>query len=697
MNLLGFCFDSTTGGITGGHAPGLVVLSFLVAAFASYSALDMSSRWRSSEDGRGKFWLPMGGLTLGAGIWSMHFIAMTAFDVPFEQGYDPLLTFLSGVIAIAAVIVGLIVLGKRPSWFRLAISGTVVGAGVTAMHYVGMSALIVPAKVIYRPELFSLSILIALAASTAALWLATNVNRVWHRMIAAVVMAIAICGMHYTGMSGTVLVVSPEQTQAVAVVSKGLLAGLVVVGVAAIVLAGLAMALVDRSRLLRERAEREASRLRELTTALENARSTAEAAVAEKAQFLAVMSHEIRTPMNGVLGMLESVMRSNLNAAQRDEIVTARDSAAMLLQILNNILDFSKIEAGQVAFEQLSFSASALADDVVSVLEPQAARQGLALKVEVDSNLPPWVTGDPTRFRQILINLVSNAVKFTEAGEVIVTLRYAHGEHAGEICVSVKDTGIGIDEAGQQRLFKHFTQADSSTTRRFGGTGLGLAICRQLVESMGGRIGVRSEPGKGSTFWFRLPTSEGDEPDWTDDVEPDFVFAMPLRLLVAEDNPINQKVLRALLSHHGLDITFVGDGAQAVEAVATSGFDVVLMDICMPVMDGPAATRAIRALACDAANVPIIALTANAMAGDREKYLADGMNDYVSKPIEIRELLMAIIRQCPEAGARALAAQHSIDDEIARERAGAPDAASDLSAGKHSKDGQASGLVRARR
>ncbi|MDP3737092.1 MAG: MHYT domain-containing protein [Hyphomonadaceae bacterium] len=617
----------------------------------------MSSRRRSSETGKGLFWLPMSGLTLGAGIWSMHFIAMTAFDVPFEQGYDPTLTFLSGAIAIAAAIAGLFGLGTKPSWIRLGISGAIVGAGVATMHYVGMSALIVPAEVMYRPGLFSLSILIALAASTAALCLATYVDRVLHRVIAAIVMAAAICGMHYTAMSGTILVASPELPHATMIVSKEFLAALVVIGVAAIVLAGVALALLDRSRRLKERAEREANRLRELAIALEKARSAAEIAVSEKSQFLAIMSHEIRTPMNGVLGMLESVLRTQLGASQRDQVATARDSAATLLQILNDILDFSKIEAGHVTFEKLSFSISALADDVASMLEPQAVRKGLFLRVETDPNLPAWVIGDPTRFRQVLINLASNAVKFTEAGEVIVTLRYARSESAGEVCVSVKDTGIGIDEAGRKRLFKHFTQADSSTTRRFGGTGLGLAICRQLVEGMGGRIGVTSEPGKGSTFWFLLPAAEGEEPDWTDDAQQDVVLTKPLRMLVAEDNPINQKVLRALLSPHPIAATFVGDGAQAVEAVATSSFDFVLMDISMPVMDGPTATRAIRALSGDVANIPIIALTANAMAGDREAYMAVGMNDYVSKPIDVRELLAAIVRQCPEAGGRVEAAK----------------------------------------
>jgi CheY-like chemotaxis protein len=369
--------------------------------------------------------------------------------------------------------------------------------------------------------------------------------------------------------------------------------------------------------------------------------------------------------------MLEAVLRTQLGASQRDQVATARDSAAALLQILNDILDFSKIEAGHVTFEKLSFSINALADDVASMLEPQAVRKGIFLKVETDPNLPAWVVGDPTRFRQVLVNLVSNAVKFTEAGAVTVTLRYARGEGAGEICVSVKDTGIGIDEAGRKRLFKHFTQADSSTTRRFGGTGLGLAICRQLVEGMGGRIGVNSEPGKGSTFWFRLPAAEGAEPNWTEDIQQNVILTRPLRMLVAEDNPINQKVLRALLSLYPIDAVFVGDGAQAVEAVATSRFDLVLMDISMPVMDGPTATRAIRALSGDIAAIPIIALTANAMAGDREAYLAVGMNDYVSKPVDVQELLAAIVRQCPEAGVGAEEARPPVAAGEARTTGGA--------------------------
>lgn len=645
MTLLGICFDSASPGAPHGHDTGLTILSFVAAGLASFCALDMAERLRGAEGRARNFWLVMSGLTLGAGVWSMHFIGMTAFTAPFAQNYRPLPTALSGVIAVVAVIAGLAALGRKPSLARIGISGVAVGLGVACMHYVGMAALDIPAKVAYRPGIFAVSILIAITAAAAALWLTVAVKQFWQRAGAALAMAVAICGMHYTAMAGTVLIVDPTAPHDDLTVSRGMLAAVVAASVVGMVLVGLVLAYLDRRMV--SQANAESARLREINAELEAARREAEQATIAKSQFLATMSHEIRTPMNGVLGMLEVVMRTRLDAAQRDSLVTARDSAASLLLLLNDILDYSKLEAGQLRLETLAFSVRREADDVLSLLEARAAEKELSFSAEIAPDVPDWVMGDPTRFRQLLTNLAGNALKFTAQGEVRIRIRYFASKAGDELRVEVIDTGIGVspDEVG--RLFTRFSQADASTTRKFGGTGLGLAICKQIVEQMRGEIGVDSEQGCGSTFWFRIPTSEGAEPDWTErSALPVKAIDLPAkRILVAEDNPVNRKVISALIAPHGHQLTLVDNGLKAVQALQAEAFDVVLMDVSMPVMDGPTATQEIRKLAGPMRDVPIIALTANAMAGDREIYLDAGMTDYVSKPIDVNALLAAIARQ----------------------------------------------------
>ena len=647
MKVLGLCFDSTSAGVATHHDLWLVGLSFLVAAFASYCSLDMAERMRSASRAARRFWMEMSGITLGGGIWSMHFIGMTAFNTPLEQGYDPGLTFISGVVAIAAVIAGLAVLGRRPTVTRLILSGAIVGLGVVMMHYVGMQALRIPGQVAYRPGLFGVSVVIALTAATVALWLAVTLNKIWHRAIAAVVMAIAICGMHYTAMAGTVLIAWPISSPIGHVVDKAMLAALVTIGIVGLLVIALVLAFLDRR--IAASAEEE-SRLRELNAALDEARAHAESATRLKGHFLATMSHELRTPMNGVLGMLEVVLRSDLTAEQRDHVATAHEQAAKLLALLNDVLDFSKIEAGQLELENISFSVRQVVDEVASMLANQAQQKGISIDAVVDRDVPEWLVGDPTRFRQILTNLVSNAVKFTQLGGVAIAISSERLADVDHVRVTVRDTGIGLSEMARARLFTRFAQADASTTRQFGGTGLGLAICRELVTRMGGEIGVESELGRGSCFWLVVPAPSSAAPEWIEPAVADLIVTTrPLHILIAEDNLVNKKVVRLLLAPHNYALTFVGDGRQALNAVTSGRFDLVLMDVSMPVMDGPTAARAIRKLEGPSARVPIIALTANAMAGDREAYLAAGMNDYVSKPLQIAALLSAITRQSAQA------------------------------------------------
>jgi signal transduction histidine kinase/CheY-like chemotaxis protein len=653
MTILGICFDSSAVGAPHSHDPGLVILSFLIAALASYCSLDMAERLRASEGRTRWFWLLMAGATLGGGVWSMHFIAMTAFQTSLEQGYDARLTIFSGIIAVAAVTLGLAALGRKPSYLRLVGAGVFVGSGVVVMHYTGMAAMRVQGEVVYLPDIFAISVLIALTAATVALWLAVNLRQLWQRVTASVVMAVAIGGMHYTGMAGTVLVASPISEAADTLVSKGMLAAVVAMATVAFVLVALVLAYIDRR--LEARTAQEAQRLREINADLEQARREADAANRAKSAFLATMSHEIRTPMNGVLGMLQATLRTRIDESVRDQLTTARDSAVNLLSILNDILDYSKLEAGQLQLERVSFSVRQVTDDVLSMLAHVARQKKLGLDVLISEDTPAWIVGDPTRFRQILVNLVSNALKFTEAGSVSIIVSYTAGESPHMVRVEVRDTGIGIPRDAVSRLFNRFIQADASTTRRFGGTGLGLAICRELVACMGGDINVRSEMGTGSVFTFEVPTEPGTEPEARATRAAFARTTVRLSILVAEDNPVNQKVLRTLLNGQGHEMTFVDDGLKAVDAARDGAFDLILMDVSMPVMDGPSATREIRKLPGPIGATPIIALTANAMAGDREAYLADGMNDYVSKPIDLDALLAAIARQAPGTAVQRLA------------------------------------------
>jgi signal transduction histidine kinase/ActR/RegA family two-component response regulator len=378
------------------------------------------------------------------------------------------------------------------------------------------------------------------------------------------------------------------------------------------------------------------------------ARDSAQAATRTKSNFLATMSHEIRTPMNGIIGMTDLLLESPLTVDQREQLVTVQRSGHALLSIINDILDFSKVEAGKLAVESIPTELRSAVDDVLQLLRPRALEKGLELAVEYASEIPDAIETDPGRLRQVLTNLVGNAVKFTGAGRVrIVVDMDATG---AKLRFRIVDTGPGIPAESQKHLFQPFTQLDVSTTRRFGGTGLGLAICRQLVDLLGGELGVVSpatdrpeEGGPGSIFWFSLPARvptaamRAATRQATPVPTPDRSTRSSLcRVLVAEDNPVNQMVIKAMLQKLGIEATLVADGGQAVQAVAETPFDLVLMDCQMPVMDGFEATQIIRSRL--GPRPVIVAVTANAMAGDAERCRAAGMDDYVSKPISVREL-----------------------------------------------------------
>jgi PAS domain S-box-containing protein len=386
------------------------------------------------------------------------------------------------------------------------------------------------------------------------------------------------------------------------------------------------------------------SKEKEMVLRLEQACADAEAATRAKSEFLANMSHEIRTPMNGITGTISLLRDSGATAQQREHFDTIQSCGDSLLQLINDILDLSKIEAGKLTLEQIPFNAETLVHDTIAVISPTAQAKGLKVFQRCGPGLPEAVLGDPLRLRQILLNLLSNAVKFTELGDVSVELSAVNrGSHSIELQFAVSDTGIGISPDVQKSVFEPFMQADSSTTRRYGGTGLGLSISRRLISLMHGRMEMESEPGRGTCFrvFVSLPVTT-DRVGLRRSAEEHILPAnRSLRILLAEDNGINQRVARLLLEKMGHEVDVVADGQQAVVAVGRDIYDLVLMDCQMPVMDGYAATRAIRQLSLSN-RIPIIAMTANAMPEDRRRCAEAGMDDYVSKPISIAHLQNAI-------------------------------------------------------
>jgi PAS domain S-box-containing protein len=384
--------------------------------------------------------------------------------------------------------------------------------------------------------------------------------------------------------------------------------------------------------------------LRRSLAALGRAKEAAEAGARAKSEFLALMSHEIRTPLNAVLGAAGLLLEGPLSLAQREHVETARTAGQALLELIHDILDFTALEAGRLEMERVPFDVRAVVEDTVALVADAAAAKGLEVGAVVAPDLPRWLSGDPGRLRQVLLNLVGNAVKFTERGEISV--RAEHGGHEdGRVALRlrVRDTGIGIAPEAQEHLFGTFTQVDGSTRRRQEGTGLGLAITRRLVELMDGTIEVQSSPGRGSEFVCTVRLGIASAPDVVR-VDPPARGGRPWRALLAEDNAVNRRVASAQLRRLGADVDVAANGREAIEAWARGGYDAVFMDCRMPDVDGFDATREIRRREAAGPHVPIIAITANALRGDRERCLAAGMTDYVAKPVDVK-VLAAIVER----------------------------------------------------
>lgn len=623
------------------HDIKLVAISIFAAIIASYTAFySVGSIVKASNTFIHSIRLIISAIAMGVGIWAMHFIGMLALDIPRVIKFDPVLTTASVLIAVVASAAAFQIAATAHRRASVLLGGGIVlGSGISAMHYVGMAAIRMEAVIKYDPLLFLTSVLVAISLSAVALWLlledrhqrrVTMPARRWKRCASALIMGLSIAAMHYTGMSATYFVTALNPITPVTGLDGENMAFTVVGSALLLITLALATAAVTQSVMVQN----------------------AEAASHAKSEFLASMSHELRTPLNGVLGLTAQLARTDLAPEQLEIVHTIQDSGQTLLNLLNDILDLSKVESGHTALEETDFSLRDLASSTQALWSSNASDKGLKFIVSTGIGELDYVHGDCVRLRQVVNNLIGNAIKFTAHGAVNVRLSAVKRSLDGRVTirVEVEDTGIGISPENQRVLFQRFTQADTSINRKYGGTGLGLAICQNLVTLFGGSIGLESKSGEGSKFWFTVIV--GHAKGKATQAMPLETFAPAeqatknrrLRILIAEDNLTNQKVIQYMLEPFAADLTVVGNGKLAVDAVAQGSFDLVLMDVQMPEMDGVTATRKIRSLNGPGADTPIIALTANAMRGDREIYLKAGMSDYVPKPLDQSALLRTIAK-----------------------------------------------------
>ena len=658
--------------MTSNYNLSLVIFSFVIAVFASYTALDLGGKERTTR-GKGRFlWLLGGSVAMGVGIWSMHFVAMLAFQLSWPVNYQVGETLLSLVYALAASSLALWLLCySQSNLLGLMTGGMLMGLAIASMHYTGMAAMEVQAVMEFNPWLVALSILIAIWASLAALWLAfyfqtaqtEGVN--WPKIGSAVVMGIAISGMHYTGMAATHFRPAPNlPVMATAGINPTILATMI--GVATVFLLSITLisSIIEQNFAdLESRIQERTAELLQAKEAAEAAKEAAEVANRAKTVFLSHMSHELRTPLNGILGFSQILQRDpDLTSKQRDGIQTIQQCGSHLLTLIGDILDLAKIEAEKLELEESDWYFEELFESLIAIISLKAQKKGITFNYHPQYPLPTLVRGDQKRLRQVLLNLLSNAVKFTETGSVTLKVGYGEDEgdsgdgagispsainnqplisHQKKMRFQVEDTGIGIPPEKLTEIFSPFQQVVEGQFAQEG-TGLGLTISQNIVRQMGAEIKLESTLGQGSLFWFEvnLPEINSSQRVKPIDSQPRIIgFEGQAQLiLVVDDKAHNREVLGEFLASLGFEVIEATNGKEALVQAQQYQPALILLDLVMPVLDGFETSRLLRQEP-HLNQVIIIATSASILPNDEGLSYQAGCNAFLTKPIDFEQLL----------------------------------------------------------